>query len=808
MKKILLILSLLLWFSAAKAQQDKSYTPVQKAFITGSDRILLKNEQDVQFLLRNYRRLYGTIAIRVNGRVSLNSLANAVSRLDELLELDLRDWDGNFNKDVMDQLSQVEELSLYLSDKRARLAEQLPALGRYRSVRLQFESAPDSLGFMSALEGVPSLQFIAPFSAAEAGTIMRTALSRLQTMRKLSISLNRIEDLPAPASLYANLEELVIIDNLSWMSNNGWDELRSDRFALTYQPKPGMVRRLNVSYLSDDVDLYPEDWAYLKKLFPAMTQGAYTFSTDTGIKKGTLSPFPAQAKPAFAHARSYDALFPEMEPRRSVFELDPGEDYILYTRLGNAVMIPSNSLEYVNGNAVRGRVQFSIREFLRTEEQTAHGAPTFYDSARQRFFLKQRYVVELAALAGNQPLRLKEGNFIRIYAGLNTDSSDRFYAFDDQKNKWEHYYDYDYRFDDSKLRAIDFYSWFRDTSVNRKFAMDKSSLESRFLSSDYFYSLPPEYNEGWLLGNQGYYNRFTEIKPAPETPFVYLKRGKPLATIQKSYVDRTKEQGVIKFIISDKSGGMLFPELKAFSSYVFCYTGPLTSKEFSQQFIFRRKFCDVRVELDNGLPVVLMKSEEGYVRIPVDMDYSAVGNSQRARAEFQNVYTRYRRLLTQRLSAFDKVQATEYTAQIRTHEAKRLALSGKTRDTELRLRSLGVFSWGAPETPQDSLHLLVKFTDAGGMPVDAKSAFLLLKNPYARYTLPRAETFELNYRPDRFVMMGCQDFKGNVFIINHERIGLLELKSNSLVYIPATEVARPLRTRKEYLRILGINERK
>jgi hypothetical protein len=37
---------------------------------------------------------------------------------------------------------------------------------------------------------------------------------------------------------------------------------------------------------------------------------------------------------------------------------------------------------------------------------------------------------------------------------------------------------------------------------------------------------------------------------------------------------------------------------------------------------------------------------------------------------------------------------------------------------------------------------------------------------------------------------------------------LLELKSNSLVYVPATEVARPLRTRKEYLRILGINERK
>jgi len=808
LKRILLILCSLLCCDGLQAQQDKAYTPVQRAFLNGADRILLKTEQDVQFLLRNYRRLYGTIAIRVNGRVSLKSLGEAVSKLDELLELDLRDWDGNLNDETLAQFGQVEELALYVPDAKNGLNSRLPALGKFRNVRLQFESAPDSLGFLTALEGVPSVQFVAPFSAAEAGNLVRNTLQRLKGLRKLSISLNRMEDLPGPATLYSNLEELSIIDNLSWMSNNGWDELRTDRFSLTYQPKAGMVRRLNISYLSDDVDLYPEDWAYLKKLFPSMSQGAYTYSVDTGISKGILSPFKTQKKPVFAHAKSYEALFPEMEPRRSVFELEADKNYILYTRTGNAVMVPSNSLEYANGTPAKGTIQFSVREFIKADEQTAHGSPTHYDSARQRFYLRQRYVVELVAGINNQPLRLKDGNFIRIYAGVGSDSSDRFYAYDDPSGKWQHFYDYDYRFDDNKLRAIDFYSWFRDTSVSRRFAMDKSSMESRFQSADYFYSLPPEYSEGWLLSNQGYYNRFTETKPAPETPFVYLKRGKPLVTIQKSFVDRTKEQGVVKFIITDKSGGLLFPELKAFGSYVFCYTGPLTSKEFSQQFIFRRKFTDVRVELDNGAPVVVMKSEEGYVRIPVDMDYSAAGNSQRSRAEFQNVYTRYRRLLTQRLDAFDKAQRIDYASQIKAHEAARLAIGGKTRDIELRVRSLGVFSWGKPEYPQDSLHLLVKFTDAGGMPVDAKSAFLLLKNPYARYTFPRAETYELNYLPDRFVMMGCQDFKGNVFIINHEKIGLLELKSNSLVYVPAAEVARPLRTRKEYLRILGINERK
>ncbi|MBU6325706.1 MAG: hypothetical protein KJS92_09480, partial [Bacteroidetes bacterium] len=202
MKKLFLICFFLLCFSTAHAQQDKAYTPVQKAFLNGSDRILLKSEQDVQFLLRNYRRLYGTIAIRVNGRVSLSSLANAVSRLDELLELDLHDWDGNFTPEVMDQLSQVEEFGLFLSDKRNRLSEQLPALGRYRSVRIQFESVPDSLGFLTSLQGVQSLQFIAPFSAAEAGNIIRGSLTRLPSLRKLSISLNRVEDLPGPATLY------------------------------------------------------------------------------------------------------------------------------------------------------------------------------------------------------------------------------------------------------------------------------------------------------------------------------------------------------------------------------------------------------------------------------------------------------------------------------------------------------------------------------------------------------------------------------------------------------------------------------
>jgi hypothetical protein len=74
--------------------------------------------------------------------------------------------------------------------------------------------------------------------------------------------------------------------------------------------------------------------------------------------------------------------------------------------------------------------------------------------------------------------------------------------------------------------------------------------------------------------------------------------------------------------------------------------------------------------------------------------------------------------------------------------------------------------------------------------------------------LPKAETFEIQYRPDRFVCMGCLDYKGNVYVLNHERIGTLEVQTNSLLYLPANEVARPLRNRKEYFRILGIQERK
>jgi hypothetical protein len=800
---------------SAIAQTDRHYTPVRKALINGADRILIQSESDIDLLSKHFRKLYGAVGIRVNGRVNIIRLADVVVRYDELLEIDLVDWDGELTREVCDRFWQVEEFRIFLSHKRVDAMKQQPVFDKFSAVTLHFESGPDTheredyFSLIRSLKNCRRAWIVGPFRAPDVQEIVKI-LADMPHITQLGLSLDKFSDLPAATRKLPGLRELTLIDNLSWMANKGWEDLMAERYSLNFQDDSARKRSLNLVYLSDRVELYPDDWAHIYRIFPNNIVADYQPETDSsGLAQQHVIPFPERYRPKFAHHKNYTALFPEMEPRRNVYEIDPTANNILYTLAGNAVLIPSNSLERADGKLPEGKIWFSVREFQKPDELLAHGAPTVWDSARETWYLTQRYLTELSATWDNQPLQLKAGNFIKIHARTNSDSSDRFYALDEKTGRWKHYYDYDYDFDDAQIRVIDFYSWFKDSSARRHYAADRSNLAARFLSGDHYHTLPYGTNEAWILPERGDFVAYTEEKPASGVLALNLKRGKSLVAVQKAYVDRNLEKGVVKFNLLDRTEGKLFPELKAFKGYTFNYTGGLNSKAFSQQYIFHRKFFDIRVELEGGSPVVVLKCEEGFVRIPADLNYHPKGNSDKARKDFQNRYARYRRLLLAKQKTFDQHRESEYRARIAEYEARRTAIGKPTHtEIEMRVRSLGVFTWGHPEMRNDSMHLLVKFTDGGGLPVDVKQAFLLLKNPFTVCVYPKSETFDIRYRPDRFVSMGCQDYNGNVYVINHDRIGMLELKSNSLVYLPANLVARPVRNRKEFLKILGIQERK
>lgn len=813
MRKLIQLSFLLLCFVSAAgltAQNDKEYISIRRALLSGADRIVLRSADDVELLMRHYRKLYGTVGIRVDGPVPLDALSDAVFRLDELLELDLKQWQGEPTPEILAKLWQVEEIGIHISSRNEALLERFPDLSKFRSVVLHFDAVPEDFTFFKSLSHLHRLWLVAPFAPADLQKIFRE-LQRFPKLDHLGISLNRFADLPFSARKLKSLRELTLIDNLSWQANNGWQELKTERYSLNYTDTTGMLRKLNLVYLSDDVDLYPNDWEHLRKVFPNQVLADYQQDSDTMTTTGqAVIPFSARPRVQFAHHPGYQALFPEMEPRRNVYEIDPTRDNILYSINGNCLMIPSNSLILPDGSLPQGNILVSLREMQRVEELLSHGAPTAFDSARTRFFLSQRYLADIRAVYNNQPLQVKAGNFLRLYARMNADSADRFYALDEKTGRWNHFREYDYHFDDANLRVTDFYSWFKDSSARRHYASDQTTLDQRFLSGEHYYCLPNLVNDAWLYEQNGQYVRYAEDKPKAGEKAYNLKRGKSLIAVQKAFVDRNKEKGVVKFTLFDRSEGLLFPELKAFKGFTFAYTGKLNAKAFSQEFIFHRKFYDVRVEMDGAQAVVVLKCEDGFVRIPVDIAYHPSGKADRARKTFRQHYQRYRKLLLLKEQAFNAQMRGEYRDKIREAESRRTAPIGRNAFTEneFRIRSMGVFAWGHPEQQHDSMHLLVKFTDGGGLPVDVRTAFLLLKQPYTLYMLPKAETFDIQYRPDRFVCMGCQDFKGNVYVLNHDNIGRLEIQTNSLLYLPAAEVARPLRTRKEYFRILGIQERR
>jgi hypothetical protein len=77
----------------------------------------------------------------------------------------------------------------------------------------------------------------------------------------------------------------------------------------------------------------------------------------------------------------------------------------------------------------------------------------------------------------------------------------------------------------------------------------------------------------------------------------------------------------------------------------------------------------------------------------------------------------------------------EYKEKIRESESRRTAATGRNTFTEneFRIRSMGVFAWGHPEQQNDSMHLLVKFTDGAWIPAVVIPTLVLSFNAVNRH---------------------------------------------------------------------------
>lgn len=133
------------------------------------------------------------------------------------------------------------------------------------------------------------------------------------------------------------------------------------------------------------------------------------------LKRGTLSEAPFQVPTELVE-----------------FDAEEGLTYT-YERSGTVLRIAGDALVYADGSPVKGRVDFSYREFRDAADFIATDIPMLYDHQHQ---FESAGMFEMKASQAGKAVFVKEGAYVDVDFSLTNDSLEEVSFFEYQNNEW------------------------------------------------------------------------------------------------------------------------------------------------------------------------------------------------------------------------------------------------------------------------------------------------------------------------------------------------------------------------------------
>ena len=771
----------------------------------------INDAKDVEFIRNNIRRFYGVQKVRVNGTAEISAVSSLLAVLDDLDEVQLLKFSGVLSDDDLEKMSWVNTITVFLKNGREDMILFNEKLGKFKALRLIFEVVPENYDFLKGYK-VKSLHIIAPFIKKEIPFAIYAAAT-IPTLREFGISIDRMSDLPPILNRIKNLEKLVIIDNLSWMTEKFIDDLSLLRHAIEYTDGANQ-RYMEIKYLASEAELTLWEQRYVMSLFPYSRSAALMNESGDSTAAASFSHFIPLTK---VKKTRWPQYFKEAEPLPALtdgayeFTGDNSRDMVFYPGNAMAVLIPANSMgTTVDGAAWAGKYKLKIKSVNRPGKYFAAGIPLEYDSAGRRYQLcPAGGLAVISALGDEQPLTFRNGYVGKIMFTAPQDTISKFYAWNAVKNKWENFYDYDYEFDDSKLQVIDFYNFYAGKKTAAEmYPADRSSLNYRFDRDGYFYLLEPGKQRISVEAVNGFY-----VAPvfdrAPKVDAYTLRRGRGLVGLKKEYTDKKAEPGIIRVILYDKTQ-MLFPELKPFENYALEIETGMNAREFSSTYIRGSVYSDVRIEQEGGQWFLDLKTENGYWRLtllqPAHKWRKNPGRAKGQQQEFLRRMQQYKSILMRKEAAMQQYFASYQNAGIQNARATLFqpAKPGQNSVKEYRFRSMGAFAWAYPLQTTDTGQVNIRFTDIAGIPIDIRRAWVAHNKPFQYAAFGSMQTYNTNIIPSKLAYIACEDFSGRIYYITGEQYRLRGIKSNSLVFLPVNELRTGSITSAEIEKLLNI----
>jgi hypothetical protein len=763
---------------------------------------------DLEFIRKNLTRFYGVQKVRINGMVDISAVSSTLALLDDLEEVQLLKFAGQLNDEDLEKLQWVQFITLYLKNGREDEILFNDRLGKFSGLNLIFEVVPDNFDFLKKWKP-NSLNLIAPFVKSEADKAINAAAS-IQGLKEFGISLDKLTDLSAGVRSMKNLKKLSIIDNLSWMTEKLPDNLAVLQKNITY----GNDKNLLFEYKATDAELQSWELNHLLGIYGGRIGSLPATMADTTSTGNFCDfiPLPNTVAIKWPEFRKEKVLIPSLKD--GFYETTAGNNKNAIYYLGDelAVLVPAGCMGLDKaGKPWDGNYSLKMTVSNSAGRLFKQGYNLDYDSAGRKYLLSAGMLIEIKAMAGNTELQLREGYFIQCTFIGKIDTTSRFYAWNRLKNKWENIYDYDYEFDDSKIVPIDFYEFYAGKkTAEENYPLDENDIESRFENRDYFYILEPDKNRVAIEQTGGFFAA-PVLDRTPAAGAYILRRGRGLIGLRKELTDKKIEAGIIRFTVFDKTS-TLFPELKPFENYPLEIASTANAREFSAAMIRGCIYSDVRFVQEGRFWYLDLKMDGGYRRFtllqPADKWKSNAGKARSGQAEFLKRIQQFNQIRAKKSAAFSKYilqTVVSGSAKGRLRLFSAIPLSGGMRRISFKIRSTGIFSWAEPVRMTDTGELNVRFTDAGGIPLDVKRAWVAHQKPFSYKSFGHFETYSFNIVPSKLAYISCQDHLGRVFYITAEQYRARGIKPNSLVYLPMTELPAGIKNCRELEKILNLS---
>ncbi len=827
-KKKHYIQTLLLWvfflIYPSLYSQYSDFVRPEKA-IKGFDyHILIANNNDFKYLKSHIPQFSNIEKLRIDGPVDVNLLSEIAGKFDNLEELQLRQFQGIISDVDLENIEWIPLVYLYVPQNREDALLLNNYWSRFNRISLEFEVVPDQYDFMKTWKSCKELQIIAPWTRVELDTALREISKWLPKLQKLAISLNNVEYLTQSIHRFKKLTRLTLIDAASLSTGTAIENLNEILTPVKIGDKDvNLVSGVNKTvikkaihmplvFLTNNTELLNSELKHIKKIFPdgEVVQDFEWVEPDQKLDfVENLGFSEVKNRGTFPNPIS-KPLIEDFQEGIHYFEGNNSADQIFVGEGKWSILVPKGAIVNGSGETYLNNYTIKVKVMTNQERLLAYAPNLVYDSAQQKFQLNPSFLFDIQAFNEKELLSVKSGYFIEIHFIGNLNQNAHFYALRNQK--WVHFYEYDYQFNDDHLAKIDFFQFYQGAQSG-KFTggSDLTNLDDKIENKGYCYLLKSNESKSWIIP---FKNQYVEKVPkiADEKSFL-LKRGASLIGVRNFVSDEPIEKGVYELRLYDKTK-KLFPELKPFENYPLVFKTNMAKKDVTLQFFKAMKFFDVRIREFGGSYVLELKSNEGLWQIqllePKERFKSSPKKAKSEQKKFINKIQAYLMLRGLKSTALENAQKAIALKEFTESKSSILGSDNIPKSKMKRsylIRSFGRFAFASADSIAATKFVELIPCEPGKIPLKVNQFVVVYDNPMSTICIGKSNRYSLDVVESNILYIACKDEFERVFILTGDKFRKLNIQNNTLTYVDMFQIPEQFYNQEIILNLFKIKRK-